>query len=428
MTQTTRSLPVRTPKGPRAGAARVSIMWLITMIILFFAALGFGYIGFDEAAKAEKEAEAARAEARAATERFQVDADHIIAISDKAGFYDAGAATPRTDPEEVQAALDDLRGTFADMGPEVDDLQKTLPIVKQAYAAKLQEITTLQGSIDTLKSEKATMEQTLRDTISQKDGEIAALQKQIADDSANAASKQTELENRIAQLSDQNSDLDTQLRTLRGDLSATERKHLDELSTLRTRMQTMGKTLEFLEEPERPDGEVLAVSRDVGVGWINIGARQRLATGTRFSVVSGGLNDSKAVKATAEVINVSPDKAEVRIVDVVDPYFPVVPGDKIFNPVYDPYGERHALLVGRFTGQFDEAKLRVLLQDMGITVQDGLDVNTDYLIVGSDIWTDEDGNQLEEAMSPTELPVYKDAEANGVQVVSIKKLASYFTF
>ena len=79
-------------------------------------------------------------------------------------------------------------------------------------------------------------------------------------------------------------------------------------------------------------------------------------------------------------------------------------------------------------GKYDEAKLRVLLKDMGITVQDKLDFNTDYLIIGSDLWTDEDGNQLEEALSPTELPVYKDAEANGVQIVSIKTLASYFVF
>jgi hypothetical protein len=53
MTQSTCTLPARpllTARG-RAGAARVSIIWLITLIILFFVALGFGYVGFGEAAK-----------------------------------------------------------------------------------------------------------------------------------------------------------------------------------------------------------------------------------------------------------------------------------------------------------------------------------------------------------------------------------------
>lgn len=437
MTQSTCTLPDRplltargraglTARG-RAGAARVSIIWLITLIILFFVALGFGYVGFGEAAKQRVAAERARAEAEQANQRFQADADHIIAVSDLTGFYDTTAATPRAIPEAITAALDDLRGTFPDMGPEVDELAKALPIMKQAYAAKLQEIATLKSSIDTLKSEQATMNQTLRETIAQKDEELSKLQKQISDDSANAASKQSELEERIATLNSQRNDLDAQVRQLKGDVAALERQHQDDRQTWETRTRSLSQSLKFLEEPERPDGEVLAVSKDLNLGWIDLGARQRLASGTRFQITSGKLG-STAIKATAEVTRVEPDKAEIRITDVTDPFNPVVAGDRIFNPLYDPYGERHAVLAGRFTGQFDEAKLRVLLKDMGITVQDQLDFNTDYLILGSDIWTDAEGNQLEEPMSPTELPIYKDAEANGVQIVSIKKLASYFTF
>lgn len=429
MTQSIRTLPARRllTDGGRAGAARVSIIWLITLIILFFLALGFGYVGFEEAQKEREAALRARADAEAANQRFQADADHIIAVSDLTGFYDTEAATPRARPEAITAALDDLRGSFPDMGPEVDELAKALPIMKQAYAAKLQEIAALKSSIDTLKSEQSTMNTTLRETIAQKDEEISKLNKQLTDDSANASSKQSELEERIAALNTQRNDLDAQLRQLKGDVADLERKHQDDRQSWEVRARSMSQSLKFLEEPERPDGEVLAVSKDLNLAWIDLGARQRLATGTRFSITSGKLG-STAVKATATVTKVEPEKAEIRITNVTDPFNPVVAGDRIFNPLYDPYGERHAVLAGRFTGQFDEAKLRVLLKDMGITVQERLDFNTDYLILGSDIWTDADGNQLEEPMSPTELPIYKDAEANGVQIVSIKKLASYFTF
>ena len=56
------------------------------------------------------------------------------------------------------------------------------------------------------------------------------------------------------------------------------------------------------------------------------------------------------------------------------------------------------------------------------------DTPENYLIVGSELFTDEDGNPLEDPLSPTELPVYKDAEANGVQIVSINSLHNYFRF
>ena len=348
-----------------------------------------------------------------------------MTLSQRVGFYDVAGATPRSTPDAVTAALDALRGTFPDMGPEVDDLAKALPVIQAAYAARGQEIETLKSSIDTLKSEKTTMEQSLRDALVQKEGENAKLQKQIADDSANATQKQTELETRIATLGTQRNDLDAELRQLRGETADLERKHAEARQTWETRTNAVTQSLRFLDEPEKPDGEVLAVSKDLGLGWIDIGAEQRLAIGTRFSIVSGSLG-SETVKASAEVTKVTPTSAEVRFVSVEDPFNPVVPGDRVFNPLYDPYGERHAVLAGRFTGQFDEAKLRVLLKNMGITVQDKLDFNTDYLIVGSDLWTDEEGNQLEEPLSPTELPVYKDAEASGVQIVSIKTLSTYF--
>ena len=70
--------------------------------------------------------------------------------------------------------------------------------------------------------------------------------------------------------------------------------------------------------------------------------------------------------------------------------------------------------------------LQVLLAGMGIEVQDELDFSTDYLIVGSDLFVDEEGTPLDDPLSPTDLPVYKDAQANGVQIVPLTKLRSYF--
>lgn len=107
----------------------------------------------------------------------------------------------------------------------------------------------------------------------------------------------------------------------------------------------MGKSLAFLKEPESKDGQVLSVSEHLALGWIDIGADERLARGTRFRVVSGKIGAQK-LKGWAEVTEVKPTMAEVSFSEIVDRFDPIVEGDVIFNPIYDPKGERTAVLCG----------------------------------------------------------------------------------
>ena len=66
------------------------------------------------------------------------------------------------------------------------------------------------------------------------------------------------------------------------------------------------------------------------------------------------------------------------------------------------------------------------LNDMGVTVQDKLDARTDYLIVGSEVYVDEDGEPYEEPRQPSDMAVYKEAEAKGVGIVPLKDIREYF--
>jgi hypothetical protein len=98
----------------------------------------------------------------------------------------------------------------------------------------------------------------------------------------------------------------------------------------------------------------------------------------------------------------------------------------LINPLFDPRGERNAVLVGRFSGQYDEARLRQMLSRIGVRVQTNLDLSTDFLIVGSEILADEFGEPLEEPLQPSDLPVYKQAQADGVQIIPIQRIREYF--
>jgi hypothetical protein len=209
-------------------------------------------------------------------------------------------------------------------------------------------------------------------------------------------------------------------------MEAAVRKHAEEQQSWQTRATALSKVIEFTKEPESEDGRVVSVS-ELGLGWIDIGANQRLARGTRFRVVSGAPGQ-KRTKGWAEVTEVRPTMAEVRFYDIADRFDPIVRDDIVFNPVYDPKGERTAVLAGRFSGQFNETELKTLLANMGIKVQDRLANDTDYLIVGAELYVDENGQALENPMPPQELAVYKNAESQGTNIVSIKQLRDYFKF
>ena len=133
----------------------------------------------------------------------------------------------------------------------------------------------------------------------------------------------------------------------------------------------------------------------------------------------------EAAEAWAEVVELEANMAKVEL-SGTDRFNPIASGDLIVNPVYHRSGDRQAVLAGRFSSP-SEPDLIALLARMGIQVQDEVTVETDYLIVGSELYLDpETGEPLEEAMPVSELPVYKDAESTGVLILPIRDLRNYF--
>lgn len=414
-------------KRSQRGAARVSVTWLVVFLVLFFVAAGFGYMGYEAEQKALNAADASRAKEAVALEREQESLDQVLNISKVVGWFDPAAATPRTDVAAMKTGLEEFRSAFPDMGADVVTIADALPKARDAFLARGREVGTLRDAKSALESEKNALITSLRSAVDDKDREIANLQKQVSDEANNASQRQTELESRIASLTQQRNELDSQLRESRNQMEAARRQFDSDRASFETRTNAALAKLKFLNAPEAPDARVVSVSNDLALGYIDIGANQRLSRGMRFSIVSGSLA-SKKLKAFAEVMDVKPTRAEVRFYDIVDRFDPVVAGDVAFNPLFDPTGERDAVLCGRFSGMFNEAELKILLANMNIKVHDRLDHNTDYLIVGSELYVDEDGNPLETPLQPSELAIFKDAQANGVQIVSIKQLREYFKF
>jgi exonuclease VII large subunit len=169
----------------------------------------------------------------------------------------------------------------------------------------------LKDSIAQLESEKKTLDSSLREALKEKENQLTNLQRQIEDATQNATQRQSELQAQVTALRSQNSDLDKQVRDQKAATDAEVRKYRDDELGWEDALQSMGEKLKFTKEPTTPDGEILAVSKEVPLGWINIGTKNRVGRGMRFHIVSGRAG-ATARKAMAEVTNVEADRAEVR--------------------------------------------------------------------------------------------------------------------
>lgn len=411
-----------------AGKARISIVWMVTVGVLFLVAIFFAYIAQSELTVEQD----ARSVAEASLTSKQTELDQTVELrrnlSTVLGWYDRTSADPSADPAAAQKALEELKATFADLGASEKDFETALPKILAAFSARGAKIAELETRVKGLESEVASAQSAANQITSDKDSTISGLRQQIADETKNAQQREQELEGRLEQLRTQLSERDGELRKTREEAVLALREAGKVKAIDDARIAELSRVTAFAKDPfsSQPDASVLEVSERLGTGWIDIGANQRLVRGMRFQVRSGRPGDTR-IKAWAEVTEVKANSAEVIFSDLADRYSPVVAGDVVVNPVYDPVGGRNAVLVGRFSGSYSTQDLTGLLQKMGIAIQPRVDKTTHFLIVGSEMWNDPaTGEPLEAPMQPSELPEYKQAESLGVQIVPLQDIREYF--
>ena len=411
-----------------AGAARVSIMWIITAGVLFLAAVAFAFVASSDLAK-ERVAKVNAQGAKTTAENLAIEsANEASNVSVVLGWIDEDTASPRSNLELAQEEFANLREIFTDLTDQDDRVDEILPKLRAAYEARRREITTHQTRIQELENELRVRDTTIATITSEKDARITALQNQLADEVQTAATRNEELERRLAAAQQQFSDRDQDYRRSQNDSANLSRQHDRSVLEKEARINELSTQLRFKKPPYNgyPDGKILSTSDKLPLAWIDIGSNERVVQGLRFRVESGTSGDRR-VKGWAEVTRVESGMAEVVLSNIADEFDPVVAGDVLLNPVFDPKGGRNAILVGRFSGQFSKKELAQMLEGMGVRVQDELDNTTTFMIVGSPLFSDPDtGEPLEDPMEPSDLPVYKDAEAISVQVVPLAEIREYF--
>jgi len=411
-------------KSSVRGMAKVSVVWSIVFLIAAIVGVVAFLLASGEMENQKTRADALSRQVAELEGRVTQRSEEFVALSETVGYSDPAKGN-NTDLDTLKKGLEGTRTGF-ELGASVKTFADAMPLVANALNDRKARITDLESQVEARSAQIEELQKRMRDAGTAATTEASDLRSKLGDAQQQVEDTKSEYERQVAELREQVRSKTSEVGTVQVAKSEAEKQFAQEAETLRTRMNEMGRKLQpFVKEPEAADGKILSVSKVLSAGWINLGAVNRLPIGTRFTVASGA---DKRVKAIAEVTKVENSMAEVKFTDQRDPFDPPTPGDVVWNPLYDPRGERYALLLGGFSGEYAEKQLKGLMGSMGVTIQSKLDNATDFLIVGNEQYVDQDGQPVETPIQPTDLPVFKEAVAQGVQVVLLKDLRNYFRF
>jgi archaellum component FlaC len=161
------------------------------------------------------------------------------------------------------------------------------------------------------------------------------------------------------------------------------------------RKQKSGEMFRSDDESALVDGTVLSTNPADRQAFVSIGSRQKVVLGMTFNVYStkaaiqpnkdGGYPTGKAL---IEVVSVGENSATCRVVSEVKGN-PVVKGDVIANPLYDPNKSYKFVVFGNFDANRDGIStanerddISTMIQSWGGGVTDDLTGDVDFLVLG----------------------------------------------
>lgn len=178
-----------------------------------------------------------------------------------------------------------------------------------------------------------------------------------------------------------------QLQILSRELEQLKREARNQNKDLDSRIDELTERITQLTEQRelnnrelRSDGQVLAARATDGYLVIDRGHQHGLRMGTKFTVFNrrGGRH---VIKGQIEVVEIDSRTAVSRVLEEVDSNDPLIPGDHIHNPVYNPAETKIFVLAGDFT-RFSKEELARFIVDAGGRVDHELSTATDYLVAG----------------------------------------------
>ncbi|RKY20210.1 MAG: hypothetical protein DRQ55_08430 [Planctomycetota bacterium] len=409
----------------RSQAGAVHTMWLVSIMILWLATLALLYV--TNADIASSQTRAADAEARTVQAVAKLDvaiADHK-SLSDVVGYFDATDISARANITALKLDLDAAKAEAGNVlgGPDstvtVDQTIKALISAHQAaLLAKQQADTALSSEL----ADRAAADQRTASLDTQYKAQIAQLRQDLSDEQNRSSTQATGYDRQLVDLRDQQQASDDSARSTQRTLDEAQLDANRAAALAEAQIAALAAERSPVE-PGQPDGEILAVSADGTVAWIDVGSRNALRPGTRFDVLRLGKGGLYTGKGVVEVRRVEHDMAIVGLLGEADTFDPILPGDVVLNPLFRRNTITRYYLLGEFPLSMSKEFVTTRLSDLGGSVDGTLGTGTDVLVLGHKNLADG-----EFAVELNETDEYRQADRLGMRIMRLDDLSRFLSF
>ncbi len=433
----------------RRGGGESSNTGLVVALVFFvLATIGLGvgtYMGYGGKSEAEKQAKSAGDEKTKATKDMNEQRARRLALRSAMGiaqdndYKELNGLKREFGPQvqqEVGAATRDLGAWNVDASDKppktyaglVEELRKTVSTADAQVKAKDKELQTAKQEFEDKLKDTESRLKAAQDKLAQTNAALVAEQNRKVAGSDEQSKKIDELSKQVTQLKLELQDQNVQMSRENRKLQATTETYqgarrefssrvgplmekLDEARSKHPEIRELNDVYDLLArqfEPassyvhDQPKGEIVRVGAN-GLIYINLGSAEHVRPGLTFSVLPAGSTGraaaSKERKAAIEVVTVM--DAHLSSAKVIDAgnlvRNPLLVGDLLFNPSWDPNQMVHIAIAGIIDlngdGRDDTQDLIRQLRAQGVevdayldlkdrTVKGAMNERTSYLVLG----------------------------------------------
>ncbi|MEC9048108.1 MAG: hypothetical protein VYA51_08855 [Planctomycetota bacterium] len=366
-------------------------MFFLLLLLMFFGALGFGWVQQTNNAELKKETVQAKADLAAIQGREALIQDYIADIGkviNKPGTYEGrgdiyGGATIEyaglMNPGEVKQVMDDAASTAG--VSEASSLENLLGSLQVRISELTQRAKDAELERDKALADKSAGDQRYTALESQAAAASSENSSNLEQARSDFQSATDDRDSRIAQLTQNLRNKDEEMTTLKEDYAAKEKVFLGRIARLQTQNSALVEREALRQPPNVADGKVIVAKNGIAKAFINLGRKDLLQPGTVFRVK--GPND-ESVKGYCQVTRIEDERAEVRMFDFADPVGNYASeGDLLYNDLYTPRVTRTMYLMGRFSAPYGKEQLTNLLTRLGNRVVNKMGPGVDTVILGN---------------------------------------------
>ncbi|MBI3461617.1 MAG: hypothetical protein HY000_00945 [Planctomycetes bacterium] len=368
----------------------------LVLLLLVAGNVGLAITGYRQWDQRERAAEQAR---QAAAERDRAKQGHAAAIDRLGKVKQRVSRQPDVDFEQFMAgAEDDIRqfggGTPNETYADVVRHQQALLGDTRTH---VQQVT---ADYEDLQKRYLALEKIKQVAVDQATAAREESNQELSTERAENLRRLSAKDNDIMVYMDKALSLAHKLETEKRDKAKIREDLLTQINRLRTiLMDARAPYTPDALARQKPDGKVVRASTATKTAWLNIGSKHGVQPQLTFSVQPPGFNGNPFTKPKAklEVVKVmGPNMSEARIVEaaLLDP---VIEGDEIYNPAWDPGKVVRFALAGLMDidgdGVDDRDKVRKIIEKAGARIDaevlpDGtergeLTVETNYFVRGA---------------------------------------------